>query len=208
MHGTDFAPHSMFRSLFHASLSASFEQQYLQGSLCSKTAAHRILREQMVGLVFREFVRGWNKMQKDHSKPAAFHRERLQDPLTRTHWARVRSNLFCSICIFRRPEHVLKCRHAICDHCAKTYGDARITEEYTFTFRTCILCGAGTHLLIRLKPPTAGVRILSVDGGGVRGIIPLEFLHLLQRSFGSSCRIQDLFDLALGTSAGMLERPS
>ncbi|KAK0866001.1 hypothetical protein LTR87_015181 [Friedmanniomyces endolithicus] len=61
-----------------------------------------------------------------------------------------------------------------------------------------------THLLIRLKPPTAGVRVLSVDGGGVRGIIPLEFLHLLQRSFGSSCRIQDLFDLALGTSAGGL----
>ncbi|TKA60681.1 hypothetical protein B0A55_12855, partial [Friedmanniomyces simplex] len=48
------------------------------------------------------------------------------------------------------------------------------------------------------------IRILSVDGGGIRGIIPLEFLHLLQRSLGSSCRIQDLFDLALGTSAGGL----
>lgn len=157
----------------------------------------------MVGLVFREFVRGWETMQKANQGAAAFHRTQLQLTSIRAPWAKIRSNHFCSICLFRRPEHVLKCRHAICDHCAKTYGEARTTEEYTFIFRTCIVCGSGTDLLIRLKPPTAGIRIISVDGGGIRGIIPLEFLHLLQRSFGNSCRIQDLFDLALGTSAGM-----
>ncbi|KAK3616763.1 hypothetical protein LTR22_026959 [Elasticomyces elasticus] len=158
----------------------------------------------MAGMVFREFVRGWTRMQKERVSAATLHHQRLQEPLTNAHWAKLRSNLFCSICILRRPEHVLKCRHAICDHCARTFGEPRATEEYTYIFRVCVTCGAGTDLLVRLKPPTAGIRILSVDGGGVRGIVPLEFLHLLQRSLGSSCRLQDLFDLALGTSAGGL----
>ncbi|KAK5699335.1 hypothetical protein LTR17_023332 [Elasticomyces elasticus] len=158
----------------------------------------------MAGMVFREYVRGWTRMQKEQVSAATLHHQRLQEPLTNAHWAKLRSNLFCSICILRRPEHVLKCRHAICDHCARTFGEPRATEEYTYIFRVCVACGAGTDLLVRLKPPTAGIRILSVDGGGVRGIVPLEFLHLLQRSLGSSCRLQDLFDLALGTSAGGL----
>jgi len=200
-----FAPHGIFRALFQPLLSTTFEQQYIPGIHSTLTEAHRVLRDQMVGMVYREFVRGWMKMQKERLPAAVIHQQRLQDTLTSTHWAKVRSNLFCSICALRRPEHVLKCRHAICDHCAKTFGDPRVTEEYTYIFRKCLACGAGTDLLIRLKPPTAGIRILSVDGGGVRGIIPLEFLHLLQRSLGSSCRVQDLFDLALGTSAGMYQ---
>lgn len=69
-------------------------------------------------------------------------------------------------------------------------------------FDDCLVCGKEAALLVRLKPPTAGVRIISVDGGGIRGIVPLEFLSQLQHSLGSSCRIQTLFDLALGTSAG------
>lgn len=56
--------------------------------------------------------------------------------------------------------------------------------------------------MVRLKPPTAGIRILSIDGGGVRGIIPLEILSMLQGIAGSSCPVQDLFDLVYGTSIG------
>jgi hypothetical protein len=31
----------------------------------------------------------------------------------------------------------------------------------------------------------------------------LEFISILQKSLRSSCQVQDLFDLALGTSVGM-----
>ncbi|MCJ1473164.1 hypothetical protein MMC13_001815 [Lambiella insularis] len=55
-----------------------------------------------------------------------------------------------------------------------------------------------------VKPPTAGVNILSIDGGGIRGVIPLEFLNRLQKVLGPDCPVQDLFDLALGTSSGGL----
>lgn len=51
------------------------------------------------------------------------------------------------------------------------------------------------------------VRILSIDGGGVRGIIPSQVLitleHILQKLSGrKDARIGDYFDLIAGTSAG------
>ena len=70
----------------------------------------------------------------------------------------------------------------------------------------CVLCSLGT-LRVTLKPPTAGIRILSVDGGGVRGVVPLEFLNILQDTIGPECPIQDLFDLAFGTSSGKRALP-
>ena len=50
-------------------------------------------------------------------------------------------------------------------------------------------------------PPTSSPIILAINGGGVRGVIPLEFLLLIQEHLGP-CAIQDVVDLAVGTSAG------
>lgn len=55
----------------------------------------------------------------------------------------------------------------------------------------------------RLKPPTAGLRILSVDGGGVRGVIPLMFLNHFEDELSVlGGYISDCFDYVCGTSAG------
>lgn len=166
------------------------------------TVAHRVLRDQMLAYVSREFEKNWKKMQEQGNTAAESHQARLASAEIRVHWSKLSKNVFCAICIFRRPEHVFKCRHAICDFCVRIFGVPRMTEEYSYTFTKCVCCGKIADLLVRLKPPTAGLRILSVDGGGIKGIVPLEFLNLLQRSLGSSCRVQDLFDLALGTSVG------
>ena len=69
-----------------------------------------------------------------------------------------------------------------------------------------MLCDRVCELRVILKPPTAGIRILSVDGGGIRGIVPLEFLSVLQDALGQGCLVQDMFDLAFGTSAGKQEK--
>ncbi|KAJ9166201.1 hypothetical protein P3X46_020983 [Hevea brasiliensis] len=61
-----------------------------------------------------------------------------------------------------------------------------------------------------LQPPTYGnlVTILSIDGGGIRGLIPgtiLSFLESeLQKLDGEEARIADYFDVIAGTSTGGL----
>uniref|UniRef100_A0A5B6YT84 Patatin n=1 Tax=Davidia involucrata TaxID=16924 RepID=A0A5B6YT84_DAVIN len=61
-----------------------------------------------------------------------------------------------------------------------------------------------------LQPPTYGnlITVLSIDGGGIRGIIPgtiLSFLESeLQKLDGEDARLADYFDVIAGTSTGGL----
>ena len=48
--------------------------------------------------------------------------------------------------------------------------------------------------------PQGAVRILAIDGGGIRGIIPAIVLADLERRAGRPTR--ELFDLVAGTSTG------
>ncbi|XP_010269002.1 PREDICTED: patatin-like protein 2 isoform X2 [Nelumbo nucifera] len=67
-----------------------------------------------------------------------------------------------------------------------------------------------TSSLLPIQPPTYGnlVTILSIDGGGIRGIIPgtiLAFLESqLQKLDGEDARLADYFDVIAGTSTGGL----
>ncbi|KAI9767630.1 MAG: hypothetical protein M1839_004461 [Geoglossum umbratile] len=57
-----------------------------------------------------------------------------------------------------------------------------------------------------VKPPSAGVRVLSLDGGGIRGILELMVLMYLQDyvtvELGVYVPIIEMFDLVVGTSTG------
>ena len=71
----------------------------------------------------------------------------------------------------------------------------------------CALCSIdypGDRYLIRLKPRCAGVRILTLDGGGVRGIIELALLQAVHQAIGlgDSLPLRAFFDLIVGTSTG------
>ncbi|XP_062176040.1 patatin-like protein 2 [Alnus glutinosa] len=63
---------------------------------------------------------------------------------------------------------------------------------------------------LQIQPPTYGkyITILTIDGGGIRGIIPaviLEFLESkLQELDGEDARLADYFDVIGGTSTGGL----
>ncbi|XP_008444643.1 patatin-like protein 2 [Cucumis melo] len=65
-------------------------------------------------------------------------------------------------------------------------------------------------LTVPFQPPTYGnlITILSIDGGGIRGIIPgtiLNFLESeLQKLDGKEVRLADYFDVIAGTSTGGL----
>ncbi len=69
----------------------------------------------------------------------------------------------------------------------------------------------GSTLAWPFRPSAAGRprRILSIDGGGIRGLIPIEVLvelerQLAERSGRPDAVLADHFDLVAGTSAGAL----
>jgi len=45
-----------------------------------------------------------------------------------------------------------------------------------------------------------GIKVLSIDGGGIRGIIPAIILGQLQKRLGKN--LYEVFDLIAGTSTG------
>ena len=73
----------------------------------------------------------------------------------------------------------MACGHLVYDTCILRYSTAYAGTEELFLLKECILYKAPNKTFIRIKPPTAGVRILYINGGGTRGVVPLESLYLL-----------------------------
>ncbi|KAE9457126.1 hypothetical protein C3L33_10965, partial [Rhododendron williamsianum] len=67
-----------------------------------------------------------------------------------------------------------------------------------------------TPSVVKIQPPTYGnlVTVLSIDGGGIRGIIPATILAYLESQLqeldGEHARLADYFDVIAGTSTGGL----
>lgn len=125
------------------------------------------------------------------------------------------SETTCFLCLAHPPEFTIGCGHVLCELCTQIFGSeptqspSRPVPRWTFEFSDCPLCFQKFEhsTLLSLKPPTAGVRILSIDGGGCRAVIPLQFLKQLSNYAGLECPIQDYFDLAFGTSSGINSWP-
>lgn len=114
------------------------------------------------------------------------------------------SHSACFCCLSEPPEHPLPCGHVLCSSCVKDYGEMK---RGSFIYmKSCPLdsedANFPTPWLLKLKPELAGVRILTLDGGGIRGIVELEVLREIERALGDKLPIQQFFDLIVGTSTG------
>jgi hypothetical protein len=142
----------------------------------------------------------FSRIEADDLPSSEIHRHNLKS--LGQDWTGVKTNQTCLSCLRRKPEHVLHCGHAMCDTCVCIFGKAMQGVEYHFELFGCIVCQSDSQLTVRLKPPTAGTRLLTVDGGGIRGAVSLEFLDALERTLSLPYPLQDEFDFALGTSSG------
>lgn len=112
------------------------------------------------------------------------------------------STATCFACLRRRPAYFLPCTHNLCLNCVKDFGDQCRRNPYRFRVRSCFLCGRVCDLTVLDRPPTAGVGLLCLDGGGVRGIVQTEILRILEERIGLPIPVQEHFQLAAGVSAG------
>lgn len=124
-------------------------------------------------------------------------------------WTKVYSSNTCYGCLCCSPQYVLPCGHAFCEDCVRDFGERGDQGGSTtiFTHDDCLLCGSGDQRgwpwKVHLKPKSAGVRLLSLDGGGVRGVAELEILRRLETEIGLNIPITDFFDLIVATGTGM-----
>ncbi|XTI94093.1 hypothetical protein V2W45_1252395, partial [Cenococcum geophilum] len=90
----------------------------------------------------------------------------------------LKSNKTCLYYLMRIPQHILSYSYLVCNTYIKTFSKGMLSAKYKFTILECILCRA-SFLTALIKPLTYRVRILGINSGGIRGVVPLEFLILL-----------------------------
>ncbi|KIW09696.1 hypothetical protein PV08_12039 [Exophiala spinifera] len=110
-------------------------------------------------------------------------------------WRRIRSDVTCLCCIRRPPQYRFPCGHCFCETCIQIFGQTQPTRPWTYQVSSCFLCKRvwDQDITVAVKPPTSGVSILSIDGGGTRAIIPLTVLRRLQERIGLPIPIQKFF---------------
>ncbi len=118
------------------------------------------------------------------------------------------SSTACFSCLVSTPEHPLPCGHVLCTPCVKAFGTSRgrtfVDMKYCPLHENDAKAYFGFICPVSIKPAAAGVRVLALDGGGVRAIIELTILQQIERAFGVELPIQAFFDLIVGTGTGGL----
>ncbi|KAL3459620.1 patatin-like phospholipase [Aspergillus heterothallicus] len=159
-------------------------------------------RHELVELVEQEFVRGFHIISTSTKTSVEFRKDTLMS--LSYELGRIQSHTICLYCLVQSAQHCQSCHHSICDNCAQLFGSPAPDTEYQFTLTMCLLCLSENKLVVDVLPPTMNPTILAIDGGGVRGVIPLEYLTLIQENLGQDCDLRDLVDLAVGPSSGGL----
>ncbi len=195
----EFNPKTLYEAIYHRSCFKSLMGSFMERSFAEHLAKEEAKEQEQC--IEKHLVTFFSDMISSGKTAAQMHQEKAGS--LGISWSQLKSNNTCLCCLRRKPENTLSCGHALCDVCVRIYGDEMPIMECQYHIGTCLLCHFGNHT-VRLKPFSAGDRIISIDGGGTRGVIPLEKLAIIQDIMGPELKLQDLFDIAFGTSVGKL----
>ncbi|KAL4888218.1 patatin-like phospholipase [Aspergillus ambiguus] len=145
------------------------------------SAIEEAVRGEIVGLVEGQIVEQFDQLHRTGVSSSQSRKRQLQAQSGQL--CSIRSNRICLLCL--------------------VFGSPAVGVEYRFTLASCLCCLYQRPLVVDVLPPTMNPTILAIDGGGVRGVIPLEYLNLIQEALGSY-PLRDLVDLGIGTSSGGL----
>lgn len=126
-----------------------------------------------------------------------------------------RHTTFCICCLFGTPEITLPCAHMLCRNCVVAYGNRQ--SHALVEIHECPLetnhDEPSRPRSVYLRPEAAGIRVLALNkyitqpqwiiatnsfSGGIRSIIQLEILTLIEKELGGRIPIQSFFDMIIG----------
>ncbi len=121
------------------------------------------------------------------------------------YWKNVLPKRTCLACLEAGNPIFLPCNHILCETCYRKQGSSATQLSYCgpIPCRICTFCKAQwDRFEVILPPPTAGARVLSLDGGGIKGIVELLTLQHLDQIINLPIPFHYFFDQMLGTSIG------
>ncbi|KAG7125813.1 hypothetical protein HYQ44_000853 [Verticillium longisporum] len=100
----------------------------------------------------------------------------------------------------------LSCGHVHCEACVWDYGRPSDDDPWVTLYGQCHLCDIllREEAVIRRHPPTAGVGVFCLDGGGVRGIVSLEILKRIHEAIKLPVPLTRFINVFFGISSGGL----
>ena len=120
----------------------------------------------------------------------------------------IHSTRTCLSCLRREPSICLPgCKHCICETCVELFVDPG--SDDLFRIRYCFYCGTEMpeDIVVKIHPPTTGVGLLCIDGGGAKGVVPLRIMQLIEAKLRelieADIPVQTFFKVGFGVSIGI-----
>lgn len=160
-----------------------------------------ILRSGFIKLVesnlrgfFEQFVLGTPSLE--------IHRRNLESFKSR--WHNIFSSKSCFVCMRRKPQYSLACGHIVCENCVILFGTPDLDNPWISKVLRCFLCRTEMpeEVIVKVHPPTAGVGVLCIDGGGIRGVVPLRMMKRIQDCIGLPIPFPTFCKVVFGVSSG------
>ena len=201
--GAVFSPLDVFSTIYQDALSHVGEGRVI----AFENSEQIILRTGFTKLVRESFQQDFNKWVENTEMTAVeLHRQNLSRFWNR--YKTIDSTRTCLSCKRRQPSICLPgCKHCVCETCVELFVDP--DHDDLFRIRQCFCCGTEMPeaVVVKIHPPTTGVGLLFIDGGGIKGVIPLRIMQLIETKLRelieADLPIQTLFKVGFGVSIGI-----